>query len=81
MEYGASDRHARESVSRIVDETGAIRLDRRIATRHERFADVFGDRPRMRIIVESGPESEWVAQCLEALGHEVVVADPNDARM
>lgn len=26
-------------------------------------------------------ESEWVATCLEALGHEAVVADPNDAAM
>jgi transposase len=81
MEYGAIDLHARESVIRIVDETGAILLDRRIATRHDRFADVVGDRPRMRIIVESSTESEWVAQGLEALGHEVVVADPNYALM
>jgi transposase len=27
------------------------------------------------------PGSEWVAQSLEALGHEVVVADPNYAPM
>ena len=26
-------------------------------------------------------ESEWVARCLESLGHEVVVADPNFAAM
>jgi hypothetical protein len=26
-------------------------------------------------------ESEWVARCLEELGHEVVVADPNFAPM
>ena len=34
---------------------------------------------------ETGPasstESEWVAQCLEELGHEVIVADPNFAPM
>ena len=32
-------------------------------------------------MLESGTGSEWVAQHLEALGHEVVVADPNYAPM
>ena len=31
----------------------------------------------MRVLLESSTESEWVAQTLEGLGHEVVVADPN----
>ena len=31
----------------------------------------------MRILVEAATESEWVAQHLETLGHEVIVADPN----
>ena len=31
----------------------------------------------MRILLETGTESERVAQALEAAGHEVVVADPN----
>ena len=35
----------------------------------------------MRILVESGTESEWVAQALEGAGHEVIVADPNFAPM
>jgi transposase len=42
---------------------------------------VFGSRPRCRILIEAMSESEWVAQCLESLGHEVVVADPNFAAM
>jgi hypothetical protein len=33
------------------------------------------------ILVEASTESEWVARCLEELGHEVVVADPNFALM
>jgi transposase len=35
----------------------------------------------MRLLLESSTESEWVAQYLEALGHEVIVADPNYAPM
>ena len=41
----------------------------------------FGERPRCRVLIESSTESEWVAQHLESLGHEVVVADPNYAPM
>ena len=42
---------------------------------------VFAEDGPMRILVESGTESEWVAQTLEAAGHEVIVADPNFAPM
>ena len=35
----------------------------------------------MRILVETGTQSEWVAQTLEAAGHDVIVADPNYAPM
>lgn len=81
MEYGAIDLHAKESQIRIVGEDGAVVCERRIATTAARLTDIFGDRPRMRILLESGTGSEWVAHHLEGLGHEVVVADPNYAAM
>jgi transposase len=56
-------------------------LDRTIVTSREGFAQVFGGRARMRVVLETGTESEWVAQAIEAAGHEVVVADPNYALM
>ena len=40
-----------------------------------------GTRPRARIVIEASTDSEWVARCLEALGHEVIVADPDFAPM
>jgi transposase len=43
--------------------------------------EVLGHRPRARILIEASTESEWVARCLEELGHEVIVADPNYAPM
>ena len=52
-------------------------LERRIATTRDAFAKLLGGRPRARIVLEASTESEWVAQCLEALGHAVIVADPN----
>jgi transposase len=56
-------------------------VERHIRTDRQRVADVFGNRPTARILVEASTESEWIACCLEALGHEVIVADPNYAPM
>jgi transposase len=77
MEYGAIDLHLRRSQIRIVKENEQVVLDRRVDTTQAGLESVFGGRPPMRILIESGTESEWVAQHLERLGHEVVVADPN----
>ena len=43
----------------------------------EALTRVLGPRPRVRILLEAGTESEWVTACLEGLGHEVIFADPN----
>jgi transposase len=76
MEYGAIDLHKKESQVRIITETGEV-LDRRIATTRERLTALFWGRPHARIVIEASTESEWVAEHLETLGHEVIVADPN----
>jgi len=81
MEYGAIDLHLRRSQIRILDETGQVVLDRRVDTTRADLDRLFAARARMRILIESSTESEWVAQHLEAMGHEVVVADPNYAAM
>jgi transposase len=80
MEYVGIDLHKKESQICLLTETGEV-IERRIRTEPQRFAEVLGGRPRARILVEASTESEWVARCLEALGHEVVVADPNFAPM
>jgi transposase len=77
MEYGAIDLHSRRSQIRIVEDNGAVVKDCRIDTTRAALTHVFASRPRMRILVEASTEAEWVAQCLEALGHDVIVADPN----
>lgn len=76
MGYGAIDLHKKESQIRIVRDSGEV-LDRRIATTRDRLTAMFGEQPPMRVLVEAATESEWVAQHLETLGHEVIVADPN----
>ena len=74
------DLHKRESQLCIGRDDGSVE-ERRIVTSRERFAAVLGNRPRARVLVEASTESEWVARHLEALGHEVIVADPNFAPM
>jgi len=81
MVYGAIDLHTRYSQIRILDEAGAVRCDRRVLTTRERVVAVFSGHGPVRILLETGTESEWVAQALEGAGYAVVVADPNFAPM
>jgi hypothetical protein len=80
MDYVGIDLHKKESQICILSGGGQL-SECRIRTAPQRFAEVLGGRPRARILLEASTESEWVARCLEALGHEVVVADPNFAPM
>ncbi|MCI0571109.1 MAG: IS110 family transposase [Myxococcaceae bacterium] len=80
MENVGIDVHKKESQVCILSVDGSV-IEMRIRTQRERFAEVFRERPRSRILIEASTESEWVARCLEELGHEVVVADPNFSPM
>jgi transposase len=68
--------HKKESQVRIITERGEV-IDRRIPTTRHHLTTLFWGRPHARILIEASTESEWVAQHLETLEHEVVVADPN----
>jgi transposase len=81
MEYGAIDLHARYTWVRFVSGEGTLVFERRITTTREALEGVFNGRPRARVLVESATESEWVAQVIEACGHEVIVAAPSYALM
>src|SRR5258707_1197116 len=81
MEYGAIDLHTKRSQIRIVDAAGGVVVERKIDTTRTDLTQVFAARSPLRILLESSTESEWVAQHLERMGHEVIVADPNYAAM
>ena len=80
MDHIGIDVHKRECQVCILTERGEL-IERRIRTERGRLAEVLGQRERAKILLEASTESEWVAQCLEQMGHEVVVADPNFAAM
>ena len=80
MDHIGIDLHKRESQIYVLCDTGEV-TEHRVQTSRERFAAVLGGRPPAKILLEASSESEWVATCLEALGHDVIVADPNYAPM
>jgi transposase len=80
MEHIGIDVHKRDCQVCILTEQGEI-IEQRIRTERERLSALLGKRERAKILIEASTESEWVARCLEELGHEVIVADPNFAAM
>jgi transposase len=80
MDHIGIDVHKKESQICILAEGGEL-IERRILTQLRRFGEALGGRAPARILLESSTESEWVARCLEALGHAIIVADPNFAPM
>src|SRR5438552_14947191 len=80
MDHVGLDLGKRESQIAILAEDGEL-INMRIRTERRRLVEMFGRRPKARILMEASTESEWVARCLEDLGHEVIVADPNYAAM
>jgi transposase len=75
------DVHKQETQVCIEEADGTVIREQRIRTTRERLTALLGGRPRARTLLEAATESEWVAQHLETLGHEVIVADPNYAAM
>ena len=80
MDYIGIDLHKTSSQVCILTEDGEL-IERRIKTDKESFDELFANKPPARILVEASTESEWAARHFEALGHDVVVADPNFAPM
>jgi transposase len=61
--------------------TGEIVLELTVPTAGSAITDVFAKMPRMRVMLETGTHSNWVARALKAQGHDVVVAHARKLRM
>jgi transposase len=70
------DVHQRETQVCILTPEGEV-TEHRLPTTRARLTRYFAPLPPSRILLESSTESEWVAQCLETVGHAVLVADPS----
>src|SRR6202161_2143011 len=58
----------------VLDETGQVILEQKLATTPEAVKQTFGKIPRSLIALETGTHSPWVSRLLSELGHEVIVA-------
>lgn len=60
---------------------GTISKSEKIATNRKSLLREFKDQPRLRIILEAGGQSNWIAILLANLGHEVLVVNPRRLKM
>jgi transposase len=81
MHYGAIDLHATYTWIRIVTAEDEVVFDKKVPTTRASLHDIFRRQAPARILIESSTESEWVAQVIEACGHEAVVVAPGYALM
>lgn len=65
----------------VLDATGEVVEEARLAMTKAAVQQRFGHAARARIALEAGTHSPWVSALLEELGHEVVVANPRKLRM
>src|SRR5437868_14369228 len=70
----------RSSCYCVLDETGRIVMEQKVATTPKARQAAFGAMPRSRIALETGMHSPWVSRWLSARGHEVIVADAGNVR-
>lgn len=79
MDHIGIDAHKANTQVCVQTTDGKVR-EFRIPTRHDRLTETFGQMAPAKILLEASTESEWVARCIESVGHEVIVADPGEDR-
>jgi transposase len=80
MGHVGIDVHKRESQIYILAQGGEV-IEASIRIRARGREPSTAAKRSGAVRMRCSTESEWVARCLKALGHEVVVADPNFAPM
>src|SRR5215510_12398054 len=58
----------------VLDESGIVILEEKLATTPEAMKQTFAKIPLSRLAMETGTHSPWVSRLLTQLGHEVIVA-------
>ena len=71
----------RNSWYSVLDESGAVVLEQKIATTIKALQAAFGSLPRGRVALEIGTHSPWISRLLSELGHEVIVANARKVRL
>jgi transposase len=58
----------------VLEESGKVILEEKLATTPEEMKQTFARMPRSRVALETGTHSPWVSRLLTQLRHEVIVA-------
>lgn len=61
-------------------ETGEVVAERRVRTRTEEVEALFAGVERMRVVLETGTQANWVARTAKRHGHEVIVGQARRLR-
>lgn len=64
-----------------IGDSGEPMEEGRVAMTPKAMTKAFGVFEPTRIAIEAGAQSRWVAQLLEELGHEVIVANPRQVKL
>lgn len=71
----------RTSVLVVLNAVGEKVRQRQISNRARSLQTEFSNRAPMRIALEVGAQSMWMARTLRSFGHEVYVANPRELRL
>lgn len=64
-----------------LDADGGVVGRGRIRTTREALQKSFGERTRLRVILENGTHARWVDRMVGGFGHEVIVANPRKVKL
>jgi transposase len=81
MEHCGIDVHQKYTQICIVGDDGEVTERASVRTTRPALKKFFGDRERMRVVLEAGGSSPWVSRLLAELGHEVIVCSPRRVRL
>jgi transposase len=71
----------RESAYCVLDSYGEVVDQGTVLNDRLSFARLFGTGLKGRAVLEASCQSQWVARCLDGLGHEVIVANPRNVHL
>jgi len=81
MEYCGMDLHQWHTDVCVLGDDGVVQERARFLTNRERLERFFRGRKPMRVVMEAGGSSPWVARLVESCGHEVLVCNPRNVRV
>jgi transposase len=65
----------------VLNGTGEVVEEGKVATTKKGLVQAFGARPRCRIALEVGTHSPWVSRLLSSWGHEAIVANARQVKL